>query len=168
MTGVGVETGSKEMMKKIKKNLNLDIVNEKVDILRHHGIITSGFFILGLPGETEETMNETIEFALQSHFKRIQICIYTAFPGSQSFNHLCDTDAKLRNYLYNDILPITPMEVTIEQVNNAYRNLLLRFYGKPIVAVDVFRQLTFRQIKDIFQRFIFEKIRLPKLIMESR
>ena len=59
----GVETGNLEMLKTIRKGITLDQVRRAVSVCREAGIIAHTSFIVGLPGETTETLRETGEFA---------------------------------------------------------------------------------------------------------
>lgn len=59
----GIETGSQVMQKKIKKSLDLKKVKETINYCREIGIKTTTSFIVGLPGETEEELKQTVEFA---------------------------------------------------------------------------------------------------------
>lgn len=59
----GVETGNPEMLKRVRKGITLDQVRQAVSWCREAGIIAHTSFIVGLPGETRETMWETGEFA---------------------------------------------------------------------------------------------------------
>jgi len=59
----GVETGNPEMLKLIRKGISLDQVRHAVSLCREAGIIAHTSFIVGLPGETCETLRETGEFA---------------------------------------------------------------------------------------------------------
>lgn len=62
----GIETGSSRMQKLTRKNLDLSHVNEVIRKTADLGIITGGYFMLGFPTETEEEMNQTIDFAVNS------------------------------------------------------------------------------------------------------
>lgn len=59
----GVETGNPQMLKRIRKGINLDQVRHAVSLCREAGIVPHTSFIVGLPGETHETLRETGEFA---------------------------------------------------------------------------------------------------------
>jgi len=59
----GVETGNPEILKLIRKGISLDQVRYAVSLCREAGIIAHTSFIVGLPGETSETLRETAEFA---------------------------------------------------------------------------------------------------------
>ena len=59
----GVESGNPEMLERIRKEITLDQVRQAVSLCREVGIIAHTSFIVGLPGETPETLRETGEFA---------------------------------------------------------------------------------------------------------
>ncbi len=59
----GVESGNPEMLKRIGKGITREQVKEAVSLCRETGIIAHTSFIVGLPGETSETLRETQEFA---------------------------------------------------------------------------------------------------------
>ena len=59
----GVETGNPEMLKRIKKGIKLEQVQEAVTICRQAGMLAHASFMVGLPGETKETLAQTAEFA---------------------------------------------------------------------------------------------------------
>ena len=59
----GVESGNREMLKRIRKGITPEQVRHAVALCREAGIIAHTSFIVGLPGETQETLRETHEFA---------------------------------------------------------------------------------------------------------
>jgi radical SAM superfamily enzyme YgiQ (UPF0313 family) len=81
----GVESGSQGIVSAACKGLNLDRVKETVQFTRELGIKYHLTFMLGLPGETWETVKETIRFALEMDPDSVQFSIATPFPGSQFY-----------------------------------------------------------------------------------
>ena len=63
--GFGVESGSQAVLDSIKNRQSLDDVRRAFEQAKAAGLQTMGFFIFGLPADTEETMEETIRFALE-------------------------------------------------------------------------------------------------------
>jgi anaerobic magnesium-protoporphyrin IX monomethyl ester cyclase len=80
---VAVETASPRVQKLIKKNLNLDRSKEVVSWLRKYKIRSLGFFMLGLPTETEEETNRTIKFACDLDLDEALFSIATPYPGTE-------------------------------------------------------------------------------------
>lgn len=82
---LGIETGSPQIMKTIKKRLRLETIPEVVEIAQSLGIKIHGTFMIGLPGDTWQTVQETIGFALKLKLDTAQFSIATPFPGTEFF-----------------------------------------------------------------------------------
>jgi radical SAM superfamily enzyme YgiQ (UPF0313 family) len=81
----GIETGNPDVLKSINKGITMDLVRRAVRLSRKAGIRVRGFFMLGLPGETEETMQETISFAKSLPLDVAVFHITTPLPGTELF-----------------------------------------------------------------------------------
>ena len=78
----GIESGSQRILDFIGKGITLESVRQAVQRARDAGISSKGFFILGLPTETRDTIEETIEFMLDLPLDDMTFCFFTPFPGS--------------------------------------------------------------------------------------
>ena len=83
--GVGVETGDSYIMKKTKKSLDLEKVKTAIRWLKEEKIIVNGFFMFGLPYDTEKTMQKTIDFALKLNPHLCNFNITVPFPGTELY-----------------------------------------------------------------------------------
>lgn len=128
-TGIGIESGNSRVLKRIKKGINLEGLNSAISILNNVGIITIGFFILGLPTETRDEIKDTVRFALKSRLRHAQFGIFIPYPGAQDYNE--------QSLLPNDDL------VKIQ------RNTTLRFYLRPRIIWGMIKNFQFSQIKAI-------------------
>ncbi|MBI2299550.1 MAG: methyltransferase domain-containing protein [Armatimonadetes bacterium] len=81
----GVETGDAEMMKRIRKHLDLDRVRQSVAWCKELGIGVHLTFSFGGPGETRETAEKTIRLALDLDPESLQFSLMTPFPGTVMF-----------------------------------------------------------------------------------
>jgi hopanoid biosynthesis associated radical SAM protein HpnJ len=79
---VGYESGNQEILNNIKKGLRVDIARQFTKDCRELGIVIHGTFILGLPGETRETIQETIRYAREINPHTIQVSIAAPYPGT--------------------------------------------------------------------------------------
>jgi radical SAM superfamily enzyme YgiQ (UPF0313 family) len=87
----GIETGNDDLMKHIKidrKNGDLDLVRETLRWTKEAGIETHCSFMLGLPGETPEKAQKTIDFAIELDPDYAQFSITTTYPGTQMYAEL--------------------------------------------------------------------------------
>jgi hopanoid biosynthesis associated radical SAM protein HpnJ len=82
---VGYETGNQQILINIKKGLRVDRARRFAADCRELGITVHGTFILGLPGETRETIEETIRFAREVNPHTIQVSIAAPYPGTELY-----------------------------------------------------------------------------------
>lgn len=86
---MSIESGNQNVLTNIiKKNINLDHAKEIAEICRKLGIYTEGAFIFGIPGETVETMQDSLNFAKEAGFNRIVKFIFQPFPNTELYD-LC-------------------------------------------------------------------------------
>jgi len=91
----GLETGSAEVMRMIRKKLDLRQAQQTIRQAQEAGIKVHGTFMIGLPGETHQSVQETIEFALTLNLDSAQFSIATPFPGTEFYRL-----AEENNWLY--------------------------------------------------------------------
>ncbi len=81
----GVESGTREILKVIKKNIVLDRIQEVFTKTKQRGITTLGYFMIGNPSETKEQVLETIEFACRLNADYIHLSVATPFPATELY-----------------------------------------------------------------------------------
>lgn len=81
--GFGIETGSEGVLARTKKGTTKEQAKKALKAAREAGIETIGYFIIGLPGETTKTAEETIEFAKELDLDYIVICGLRAWAGEE-------------------------------------------------------------------------------------
>jgi hypothetical protein len=79
---VGYETGNQQILVNIKKGMRIDVAKQFTKDCHALGIKIHGTFILGLPGETVETIQETIKFAIETNPHTIQVSLAAPYPGT--------------------------------------------------------------------------------------
>jgi anaerobic magnesium-protoporphyrin IX monomethyl ester cyclase len=81
----GIESGCDEILKGINKKIDLENVEKAVRWTRAAGIRTKGYFMAGLPGDTEETLEKTLRFARRLPLDEVMFSLATPFPGTALF-----------------------------------------------------------------------------------
>ena len=132
---VGYESGNQQILNNIKKGLRLDVARRFTRDARRVGITIHGPFILGLPGETRETIQETIAYAREIDPHTIQVSLAAPYPGTALYE-----EARRNGWLETDALvggggvqlsalgsPHLPRTEIFESVDLFYR----RFYFRP-------------------------------------
>jgi hopanoid biosynthesis associated radical SAM protein HpnJ len=85
---VGYETGNAQILKNIKKGVGLERARRFTRDCRELGILIHGTFILGLPGETKETIAESMRFAQEMDCETIQVSLASPYPGTELFDYV--------------------------------------------------------------------------------
>lgn len=87
LVSIGVESGSQEMLEKMGKNITLNDVRRTVKVFKQAKIRIYNYFVIGLPWETEETVEETIKFAIELNSDFISFYTATPLPGSRFYDY---------------------------------------------------------------------------------
>ena len=82
---VGYETGSQQILNNIRKGTRVDIARRFTEDCHKLGITIHGTFIMGLPGETAETIDKTIEFACEINPHSLQVSLAAPYPGTELY-----------------------------------------------------------------------------------
>jgi len=84
----GIESGNQEILRRISKGIKLEQVRSAVRWAKEAGIQVKGYFMLGLPGDTEETMQQTIDLAVELDLDESMFSLTTPFPGTRLWDEL--------------------------------------------------------------------------------
>jgi radical SAM superfamily enzyme YgiQ (UPF0313 family) len=82
---VGFESGNQKILNNIRKGVRLDQARSFVKAARELGILIHGTFVLGLPGESAETIEETIRFAKEVDPYSLQVSLAAPYPGTELY-----------------------------------------------------------------------------------
>src|SRR5438093_12954909 len=89
---VGYESGDQQILKNIKKGATIERARQVTKDCHKLGLVVHGDFILGLPGETRETINNTINFAKELYVEAIQVSVSQAYPGTGFYEYATKND----------------------------------------------------------------------------
>ena len=82
MVSVGIESGDQKLLDEHKDGLTVEDIRHDIQVLHDCGLWVKGLFMMGLPGETEESIIKTREFALSLPLKDANLTAFTPFPGA--------------------------------------------------------------------------------------
>ena len=100
---VGFESGDQGMLDRMNKNLTLEQSRAFVKLAHKAGLVVHGCFVLGLPGETRETMEKTIKFALELNLDSVQFSAAMPFPGTVYYK-ICEEQGLIKAKSWEDWL----------------------------------------------------------------
>jgi radical SAM superfamily enzyme YgiQ (UPF0313 family) len=134
----GVESGHPSVISQIPKGETLSQIRKAVKLTRKAGIPVTGFFILGLIGDTKETMKATIDFANKTGFDTIILNIATPYPGTRMWEMISQRGGKIFIKKWQDfyntsgkMLYSLPGMATPAEVEEMYRKAHTAFYFRP-------------------------------------
>jgi hopanoid biosynthesis associated radical SAM protein HpnJ len=84
---VGYESGDQQILKNIKKGATIDMAERFTANCKKLGLTIHGDFIVGLPGETRDTIRKTMDWAKKLDVETIQVSLGHAFPGTEFYDH---------------------------------------------------------------------------------
>ena len=140
---VGFETGSQQILLNIKKGMHVDMARRFMADCHKLGVVVHGTFIMGLPGETHETIEETIRFAKEINPHAIQVSLAAAYPGTYLHKQAMENGWLLRDSLHivaQDGFQVSSLNyphLPYEEIYAALEKFYKRFYFRPSKIAEI-------------------------------
>ena len=145
---VGYESGVQQILKNIKKGATVERARAFTKDCKKLGLKIHGDFIIGLPGETRETIEQTIKFAKELDVETIQVSVAHAYPGTELYDF-----AKQNGFITNERemtdegghqlahieYPALPQDVALEAVHRFYDE----YYFRPKAIFRIVKKAVF-------------------------
>lgn len=154
----GIESGNEKVLANVK-NTTKKVIEKAISLTHKSGIIPHGYFMFGLPGETKETMSETIEFAKSLKLHQAGFTSAIPFPGSKLWDYSVANDLIMtKDWTKYDMKgepPSRHLSLKSEDILIAQKRAFREFYLRPKI---IFYQL--RNIKsfDDLLNYAFEAL----------
>jgi hopanoid biosynthesis associated radical SAM protein HpnJ len=169
---VGYESGDDQILHNIKKGLRTDIARRFTDDCRKLGILIHGTFILGLPGETAQTIEKTINFAKEINPHTIQVSLAAPYPGTTLYRQALDNGWLQENNasnLVNDkgvqLAAISYPHLSKDEIFHSMEVFYKRFYFRPGKIWEIVKEMlaswdmTKRRLREGVEFFRFLRAR---------
>jgi len=135
---VGYETGNQQILLNIKKGMRIEFARRFTKDCHKLGIKIHGTFIVGLPGETRDTIEESIRFAQEINPHTIQVSLAAAYPGTFLYNQAIE-NGWMRETVDSDLVASNGLQISSleypdlshEEIFNALSTFYKRFYFRP-------------------------------------
>jgi radical SAM superfamily enzyme YgiQ (UPF0313 family) len=133
MINIGVESGDEEVLAPLRAKSNLDRIRDTVALIRSSGIRAKGLFMLGIPGETEESFRRTVAFALDNKFDDANLTKFTPFPGAPIHAEIGRHGEFTEDWEKMNCIEtvFVPAGFTREKMDRSYNEFYESFYGRP-------------------------------------
>lgn len=160
---LGIESGSQEMLDNMRKDITLDQIRHAVKLIKKYKIHTLGFFLIGFPGETIESMKQTAEFIKELKLFDALVSFYTPLPGADVYNNISDYGDFDREWNMRDELNETPFipngltkDLILEYFDKWNDACYSRMYQIPTIPARL-KSIPFQHIKTLIRYFLFKR-----------
>lgn len=133
----GIESGDQEMLDRVNKGITLEQVRETIKLTRKHGIRALGFFLIGSPQETRESIRQTLKFAKSLNLDYVQFSKTTAKPLTSMWQDMvAETGYDYwREYILGNAeeaaLPRPWTELTNDEIDELAYRAYVKYHARP-------------------------------------
>ena len=138
----GIESGNASVLKVIRKGADLARIEQVIRYCDQIGIKTKGFFMLGHPSDTPESIEQTIEFGVRLPIRDLVVTVNTPWPGTWQFEHAREFGSREAFSFdrWNHWNPVfVPFGLTPEFLLRKHKEFIRRFYFRPRAVWNVLR-----------------------------
>jgi len=149
MVNVGIESGDQNILDSHKSGLTVQNIRTDVELLYNSGLWVKGLFMMGFPGETEESIKKTMALAYSLPLKDANVTAFTPFPGSPIYENISNFgtfDKDWSNWQNMDCVNFVfiPSETGSKHIlEKYYKEFLTGFYNRPFMR-SVYRKMVFQ------------------------
>jgi len=163
---VGFESGNEQILKNIRKGVTKDQMRRFTEACKKAGVLVHGTFVLGLPVETRETIEETIRFAQDLDVFSIQVSLAAPYPGTELYEQAKqngwfarkDNTRIVRDTGFQDSTLEYP-GLSKEEIFEAVERFYHRWYFRPRPILRIIKtmledkEVCFRRLREGYEFF---------------
>lgn len=134
MVSIGVESGDPEQLERLKTGVSLDMVRQTVARIKAHGLRVKGLFMMGVVGDTEESIRRTSDFVIELGLDDMNMSKFTPFPGAPCWDTIHSEGTFEENWSLMNCLNFVFVPKGIEskeRLEQLYFEHVKRFYRDP-------------------------------------
>jgi radical SAM superfamily enzyme YgiQ (UPF0313 family) len=142
---VGFESGNQDILNGIRKGIRVDRAREFVQNCKRLGIKIHGTFILGLPGETRETMRQTMDYARELDVDTIQVSLAAPYPGTELYARALANGWLVTSSLTDDLgvqeAALEYPDLTRDEIFRGVEEFYRTFYFRPAPILRIVKDM---------------------------
>jgi len=144
---VGFESGDPTVLKNIKKDATVEQALAFMKDCKRLGLTVHGDFQIGHPGETHETIEKTIQFAMKLDPQTVQVSISHPYPGTEFFRYLQEhgylVSVDMTDECGHQLPNIKYPHLSRKEIMEAVENFYSRYYFRPRIIFRILSQAIF-------------------------
>jgi len=134
----GIESGDQEMLDRVHKGITLEQIRESIKLTQRYGIRALGFFLIGSPGETRDSIKKSLQFAKSLDLDYIQFSKTTAKPLTSLWRDLVEQTGSdyWKEYILGNTedkpLPRPWTQLSNEEIDDLARKAYVQYHSRPM------------------------------------
>lgn len=138
MISLGVETGDPELLSQHRQKADLQVVSDALALIKQAGIRTKALLMMGLPGETEASIQRTKEYVFAQPIDTFNLAKFTPFPGSPAYASIRDHGEFDEDWAKMDCMhfQFVPRGLTRQRLEELYRAFHREHFQRPKVLLN--------------------------------
>ena len=141
----GIESADQDILNNIKKRVTIERISEVIRKTNQAGIHSRGYFMIGCPGETKETIEKTTRFIRESGLKDFHVTFCTPMPGAELFETARNYGTFNRDWkklgFWDPVF--IPKGMTKQGLIESHRRMYRKFYVRPSIILRYLIKLLF-------------------------
>jgi radical SAM superfamily enzyme YgiQ (UPF0313 family) len=157
----GIESGEQALLDSLKKGITLEQVERAVKWSKEVGMQIKAYYIIGLPGETRDSLRKTKESILGLPLDDICLEFFTPFPGTVLYDQIVAEGVPIPDWEDMNTLKLTYIPVGFEEkeLRDAFKDIIKRFYLRPRIIYGYMKRFASPGKMILLARVFFDFIR---------
>ncbi len=154
MASLGIETGDPQLLAQHRQNADLEMLAGKIRMIKDAGIRTKGLLMMGLPGESEESIRRSMKYVFSLPIDDFNLAKFTPFPGAPLYATIHDQGEFNEDWAKMDCMhfQFVPHGMSREQLERLFTEFYKRHFMRPQVLLGYLAMLW--RSPDSWRRFV--------------
>jgi len=137
MMSLGIESGDPKLLAKHRQNADLDMLADTIRNIKRAGIRTKGLLMMGLPGESEESIKRSMDYVFSLPIDDFNLAKFTPFPGSPLYKNIHDLGTFEEDWEKMDCMnfQFVPNGIEKERLEELFIEFYKTHYKRPKVLM---------------------------------
>ena len=162
LVSIGIESGNQQILDNIGKKITKQQIKDTVKLFKRNGIKIYGYYVVGLPWESDETFRETMKFAKSLNTEYVSFYTATALIGTRFYDYVKEHNLGELNFDKPYYYPTVDTHfLSKDRVFELHKNALKEYYGRPsYMLMMLFKIRSIREFYNYFKaglRVLFRK-----------
>jgi len=168
MVSLGIETGDENLLAQHRQNADLNMLATKIRMIKAAGIRTKGLLMMGLPGETEKSIQLSMDYVFSLPIDDFNLSKFTPFPGSPIYEKIHDVGDFDEDWPKMDCMSFqfVPHGMEKERMEELYNNFYRTHFQRPKVLLSYVTMLW--KSPDSWRRFVADLAGFLSFIKSSK